>query len=72
MKLPIKKYTLFRMINSKMQLNMTRMFSWGRRGGGGYGQWDSVKLFKKEAQDWGTLQSNKRVNADPLFAKNYT
>lgn len=32
MKLPIKKYTLFRMINSKMQLNMTRMFSWGRRG----------------------------------------
>lgn len=32
MKLPIKKYTIFRMINSKMQLNMTRMFSWGRRG----------------------------------------
>ena len=31
MKLPIKKYTLFRMINSKMQLNMTKMFSWGRR-----------------------------------------
>lgn len=32
MKLPIKKYTLFKMINSKMQLNMTKMFSWGRRG----------------------------------------
>lgn len=49
MKLPIKKYTLFRMINSKMQLNMTRMFSWGRRGIWTVGQWDSVKLFKKEA-----------------------
>lgn len=41
MKLPIKKYTLFRMINSKMQLNMTRMFSWGRRGIWTVGHWDS-------------------------------
>lgn len=68
MKLPIKKYTLFRMINSKMQLNMTRMFSWGRRGDMDSG---TVSNYLKKKRKTG-VHSNKKVNADPLFAKNYT